>query len=141
VTLVPAVADAAVEKANCRVTSVLASKDEAAERVPAELAFIEEELRADAFAAYKSFKLLEKKDFRLTLDKVADGKLKSGHQFGFKLLGGDDARIKIHASLTSKAGAKLLDTDYTIENNGVILVGGGNHPDGKIIFAIQCKTG
>ncbi len=139
--LMPAVADAAVDKANCRVNSVLASKAEAKPRIPAELEFLREQLENDRFAAYKSFKLLEKKDFKLSLNKLSAGKLKSGHEFGFKLLGGDEKRLQIHASLTSKGGKKLLDTDYAIEDNGLILVGGGNHPDGKIIFAIQCKKG
>lgn len=139
--LLPSVADAAVDKANCRVNSVLASKEEAKPRIPADLEFLREQLENDRFAAYKSFRLLEKKDFKLTLDKESNGKLESGHAFGFKLLGGDDKRLNIHASLHSKGGKKLLDTDYKIENNGIMIVGGGNHPDGKIIFAIQCKKG
>ena len=137
--LLPSVADAAVDKVNCRVTSVLASKAEASERVPGNLKFLKEEFERDEFAAYKSFKLLEKKDFRLTLGKESAGKMKSGHEFGFSLLGGDDKRLKIHASLLSKSGKKLLNTDYTIDDNGILLVAGGKHADGKIIFAIQCK--
>jgi hypothetical protein len=137
--LLPSVADAAVDKANCRVNSVLASKEEAKPRIPANLQFLKEELERDEFAAYKHFKLLEKKDFKLTLNKASGGKMKSGHEFGFRLLGGDDKRLKLHASLLSKSGKKLLNTDYTIDDNGILIVAGGKHADGKIIFAIQCK--
>lgn len=137
--LTPAIADAA-DKADCQVTSVLASKEKKDPRIPKELNFLKEQLENDRFAAYNSFKLLERKPFKLTKGKTSKGKMKSGHEFGFTLLGGDDKRVKIHASLLSKSGKKLLDTDYGIENNGIMIVGGGKHPDGKIIFAIQCKS-
>lgn len=137
--LIPTSAEAS-DKADCQVTSVLASKAQKDPRIPKELNFLKEQLEDDRFAAYKSFKLLEKKSFKLNANKASKGKMKSGHEFAFTLLGGDDKRLKIHASLLSKSGKKLLNTDYSIDNNGIILVGGGKHPDGKIIFAIQCKS-
>jgi hypothetical protein len=136
----PSAAQAAVERANCRVHSILASKDEGSARIPAELQFLAEELEKDQFAAYKTFRLLEKKDFDVRLDAFSEGAMKSGHKFRFKLLGAEDNRLKLNLTLHSRQGKSLLNVDYRIDDNGILMVPGGKHSDGTIIFAVQCKS-
>ena len=59
VTLSSSVAEAAVKKANCRVSSVLASKEESASRIPGELKFLKEQLEDDRLLDRLRVQLLE----------------------------------------------------------------------------------
>jgi hypothetical protein len=138
----PTEARAAVTKAHCQVHAVLASK-EGDGKIPAELEFLRTTLENDEFAAYKGFHLLEKKTVQLKLDQKAELKLKTGHALALTLLGGDDSKLKLHASLSSRDGSKsLLATDYSIENNGLFMIGAGSYSEGalagKLFVAIQC---
>lgn len=138
--LVPAHALAAVEKAACKVHAVHGVR-EGDGSIPAELAFLEDQLRDDQFAAFKSFKLLEAKTLKLELKKPASAALKSGHEIRLELLGSADKRLKLHAMLSDRRGSKpLVSTDYVIESNGVLIVGGPAYQNGKLFFAIQCAA-
>ncbi len=135
-------ARAAVGKADCQVHAVLFSKDGDG-KVPKNLAFLEETLRDDAFAAYKGYHLIDKKTLRLQLDSAAKAAFKSGHKLGLTLRGGDASRLKLHANLTGRDGkGSLLDTEYSIEDNGLLMIAAGRHTsgevEGKLFFAIQC---
>lgn len=138
VTLAPDVALAEIKAAACKVTAFLAHKDGDG-TIPADLKFLEEQLRDDQFAAFKGFRLLETKPLRLGIDKPGLAALKSGYQLKLSLLGEEGAKLKLHANLLAPGrDAPLVDTDYTIDDNGLLLVGGVRHLDGKIFFAIQC---
>jgi len=135
----PAPAEADVSKAQCRVNAVLASK-QGDGKIPENLQFLKKELSSDQFAAFKSFRLLDAKADKLTANKAASQKLKSGHKVGLKLLGGSKDRPKVHVSVNRDGNDKaLVSTDYTIKSAGFLLLAGFKHPDGKVIFAIQCK--
>lgn len=141
---VPTAAHAAVSKAHCQVHEVLLSK-EGDGKVPKELAFLAETLQNDEFAAYKGFYLLERKTLKLDLDRKADAGFATGHKLGLTLLGGEDTKLKLRAELTGRDGSKsLLDTTYSIQNNGQLMIGAGSHTDagrsGKLFFAIQCGS-
>ncbi|HEY8379260.1 MAG TPA: hypothetical protein VIK91_22355 [Nannocystis sp.] len=136
--LVPDVALAEVRSVACKVTAFLASKDGDGS-IPEDLKFLEEQLRDDSFAAFKGFRLLETKALRLGLDKPAHAALKSGFQLKLSLLGEESSKLRLHANLLApNRQAPLVDTDYTIDDNGLLLVGGVRHEGGKIFFAIQC---
>lgn len=137
--LVPDVAHAAeVQAVACKVTAFLAQKDGDG-NIPAELKFLEEQLHDDQFAAFKGFRLLETKSLRLAIDKPGLAALKSGFQLKLSLLGEANSKLKLHANLLAPGrDAPLVDTDYAIDNNGLLLVGGVRHLEGKIFFAIQC---
>lgn len=136
--LVPAVAHAEVRTVACKVTAVLVQKDGDG-TIPADLKFLEEQLRDDSFAAFKGFRLLETKSLRLTIDKPGLAALKSGFQLKLSLLGEANSKLKLHANLLAPGrDAPLVDTDYAIDDNGLLLVGGVRHLEGKIFFAIQC---
>ena len=138
---VPGEARAEVKKAACKVYAVAASKDAAKQRIPKELEVISSQLQDDQFAAFRSFRLLEDKTLRIAPNAPGKAKLKSGHGIALDLLGGDDKRLKLHATLTGRDGSsKLVSTDYTIENNGVLMIGGVAHEGGKLFFAIQCAA-
>ena len=137
----PALAQAGDEakSASCRVNAVLARKDGAG-GIPTELNFLKKELSSDQFAAYKSFKLLDAKDYGLKLEKLESKSVDSGHKVGLKLLGGELARPRVQVVVEGKNRDRpLVSADYTIKSNGFLLLAGFKHPDGKIIFAIQCK--
>lgn len=134
-------ADAA-DKANCRVHAVLASK-EGDGKLPKELKFLEKTLQADEFAAYKSFHLLEKKELKLKLDKPSEISFKSGHKMGLTLLAVEDKTLKYHLTLYGRDGTtSLIDTDYSIEDHGLIMTGVGKHEEGdisgRLFLAVQC---
>lgn len=138
---VPGVADAAT-KANCEVNAVLLSKDGDG-TIPPELEFLKSTLQNDEFAAYKGFHLVERKALKLVLDTKAESTFASGHRVGLTLLGGDANRLKLHADLSSRDATKsLVSTDYSIDNNGLFMIGVGSHSTathtGKLFFAIQC---
>lgn len=134
---------AAVSKASCQATAVLLSK-EGDGSIPAELEFLKSTLQNDEFAAYKGFHLLERKAMKLAKDVKSEAAFASGHRMGLTLLGSDDNnRLKLHADLSSRDASKsLLSMDYSIENEGLVMIGAGSHTDatrtGKLFFAIQC---
>ena len=130
---------AEVKSAACKVTAFLASKDGDGS-IPADLKFLEEQLHDDQFAAFKGFRLLESKTLKLGLDKAAVAALQSGFNLRLSLLGEEATKLKLHANLTAAGRDKpLVDTAYKIDNNGLLLVGGVRHLDGKVFFAIHCR--
>jgi hypothetical protein len=142
VATLPVIAQAEVKKARCDVHAVLAAKDGDGS-IPANLKFLEARLREDDFAAYKSFQLVEKKSAKATLEKAAEFAFSSGNRLTLGLLGSEDTRLKLRASLFSSDGEKkLLSTDYSIVDGGVLMLGGVEHTEkdvtGKLFFAVQC---
>lgn len=131
-----------VQQAKCQVHAVLASKDGDGS-IPSELKFLEEQLKDDAFAAYKGFRLIEQKALKLQRSKASEVSFSSGNRLALSLLDNDDKRLKLHASLSSRDGAKdLLNTDYSIEDRGLLMIQAGSYSHkgatGKLFFAIQC---
>lgn len=135
--IAPTDAHAEVTSSTCQIHAVLATKTGDG-TVPAELDFLAEQLRSDEFAAFKSFKLLESKTLKLNLGEPGVATMRTGQQLKLQLLGADALKLQLHATLI--AGDRVLvDTDYKIESNGILLIGGVRHPDGKIFFAIRCR--
>ncbi len=131
---------AEVKSAACKVTAFLASKDGDGS-IPADLEFLKEQLQDDQFAAFKGFRLLESRTLKLGLDKPAVAALQSGFNLRLSLLGEESTKLKLHANLTAPARDKpLVDTAYKIDNNGLLLVGGVRHLEGKVFFAIHCRA-
>jgi hypothetical protein len=136
--LTPAEVLAEVKAAACKVSTFLATKDGDGS-IPVELKFLEEQLRDDQFAAFKGFRLLEAKTLKLGLEKPSVAALQ-GFQLRLSLLGEEETKLKLHANLIAPGRDKpLVDTAYKIDNNGLLLVGGVRHLDGKVFFAIQCR--
>lgn len=136
--LAPAQAQAEATSATCEIHTVLAMKT--GDGIPDELGFLAGQLRDDQFAAFKSFRLLESKSLKLKLGETGAATMTSGHQLKLQLLDAESSKLKLHAVLAS--GEKVLvDTDYRIESNGILLIGGVRHPDGKVFFAIRCRGG
>jgi hypothetical protein len=138
----PASAASAVQKSDCQIHAVLASR-EGDGKVPKNLEFLRETLDDDAFAAYKGFHLIDKKTMKVALDKATESAFKSGHKLRLTLLGGDDGRLKFRADLTGRDGkTTLIGTDYSIEDNGLLMIQAGRYTSGeitgKLFFAIQC---
>lgn len=136
---------AEVKEAKCQVHAVLASK-EGDVGIPEKLRFLEAQLKDDEFAAYKSFYLVEQKALSVKLDASSEVTLTTGNRLGLSLLGNDDTRLKLRASLSSRDGSKsLLSTDYSMEDGGVLMIRAGSHTfegiEGKLFVAIQCARG
>ncbi|MCA9720616.1 MAG: hypothetical protein H6713_26270 [Myxococcales bacterium] len=140
----PAVASAAeAETAKCQVHSVLALKTGDGS-IPDDLKFLADQLSADQFAAYKSFRLLETKQFKLELNKPAVAAMKSGHKLTLEFLGSEPEtkKLRLRANLTSRTGeGSLVDTRLQFPSGGLLWVGGVRHDDGKLFFAIHCVQG
>lgn len=139
VSMIPVEASAVEIKAACKVTAFLATKDGDG-TIPADLQFLEEQLRDESFAAFKGFRLLEGKTLKLDLGKPSTAELQSGFKLKLSLLGEEDTKLKLHANLMTAGREKpLVDTAYKIDDNGLLLVGGVRHLDGKVFFAIHCR--
>jgi hypothetical protein len=133
---------AAVKEANCQVHAVLASRKDGG-GIPEKLRFLEAQLKDDEFAAYKSFHLIDQKALTVKLDVASEMTLTTGNRLGLSLLGNDDTRLKLRASLSSRDGSKsLLSTDYSMEDAGVLMIRAGSYTyegiEGKLFVAIQC---
>jgi opacity protein-like surface antigen len=133
---------AEVKEATCQVHAVLASK-EGEGGIPDKLRFLEAQLNDDEFAAYKSFHLIEQKALSIKLGVDAGVTLTTGNRLGLSLLGNDDTRLKLRATLSSRDGSKsLLSTDYSMEDAGVLMIRAGSYAhegiQGKLFVAIQC---
>ena len=56
------------------------------------------------------------------------------------MLGEEETKLNLHANLSAPGRDKpLVNTAYKIVNNGLLLVGGVRHLDGKVFFAIHCR--
>ena len=126
----------------CKVHAVLASK-EGDGTIPKNLQFMKEWLTDEPYDRYKSFHLLGEKKVEVALEKPAKAKFKTGHKMKLSLLGGDEKKLKLHLDLTYRDGEKsLVAMDYSIEDNGLFFVQGGEHKSGevtgRIFWAIQC---
>lgn len=131
-----------VQEAKCQAFAVHLSKTGDGV-IPKELRFLEAQLSADEFAIYKGYALVDQKTLNLKRDKASEVKFSSGNRLGLSLLGNDDKRLKLHASLSSRDGSKnLLNADYSIEDGGTLMIGAGAYShggkDGKLFFAIRC---
>ena len=94
--MAPAPARAAeLQRAECRVPAVLASKAGAPERV-GNLSFLRGELSSGQFADFKSFRLLGSTDYTLTLGNTVTRDAAAGHRVGLGLQGGSRAEPSLH---------------------------------------------
>ncbi len=130
------------EKAVCKVHAVLASK-EGDGKIPKNLEFMKEWLTDEPYDRYKSFHLLGSKKVELKVSQATEAEFKTGHKMKLSLLGGDEKKLRLHLDLTHRDGKKnLVAMDYSIEDNGLFFVQGGEHKSGevtgRIFWAIQC---
>jgi hypothetical protein len=134
--LSPSVAEAAVTEATCRIHAVEARQDGDG-TIPANLEFLADQLQAPEFARYKSFVLLDAKDYKLELGKVVDQKFKSGHNLQLSLIGGELDKLELHANLM-RGSKSLVEMTFLVGSNQIMLVP-VRRGDQMIIFAYQCK--
>ena len=128
-----------VQRAKCDLHAVHLTK-QGDGSIPPELSFIERELRDDQFAAYKGFRLLERKELNIVRSKPAKAAFRTGHTLGLTLMGGDAKRLRIRAALSNRSGDRdLVRTTYAIDDGGVFLLGGPSYNGGKLLFAIRCR--
>lgn len=133
---------AAPKAGNCQVYEVLASK-EGDGKIPKNLEFMKDWLTDEPYDRYKAFRLIDKKSFKIKLGEESGVKFKTGHKMKLKLLGGDEKQLKYHLFLTQADGKKkLVGMDYSIEDNGLFFVQGGEHTFegkvGKVLWATHC---
>ncbi|MEE9385941.1 MAG: hypothetical protein V3V08_21225 [Nannocystaceae bacterium] len=135
-----AASDAVAASATCRVMSIMARK-EGGGKIPASLELLRTQLRSDQFAAYRSFELLEERRIVLRDGKGGFAQMKIGYDVKLNLLGRDASRLKLHLRLIAKGSAKpLLDADYSVLDNGMLLVVAGMRDRGRALFAFQCRA-
>ena len=131
----PDIAEAA-DKATCRIHAIEA-KEQGDGKIPAELDFMADELKAPAFRIYKGFKLLDVQDFKLEIGKVEDNKFKSGHNLELSLLSKRGGKLELHTKLM-RSDAVLVDMDFGMQSNQFVLIP-VTRDDTAVIFAYQCK--
>jgi hypothetical protein len=136
VLLSPALAEASVTSASCRVHAVEASA-EGDGAIPQDLQFLAEQLQAPEFARYKGFRLVEAKDFKLEVGQTVDQKFKSGHNLKLSLLGGEQDKLELRTELL-RGGQSVVKMDMLLKFAQVVLIP-VRRGDQAIIFAYQCK--
>ncbi len=135
--LSPTVANAGVTAASCRIHAVEATT-QGDGTIPAELQFLAENLQAPEFAAYKGFRLLESKDFKLEVGAEVDQKFKSGHNVTLRLLGGERDKLDLHTEIL-RGGASVFQMDFLMKVASIVLIP-VRRGDQATIFAYQCKS-
>jgi hypothetical protein len=134
--LSPSVVEARVTEATCRIHAVEARQDGDG-TIPENLAFLADQLQAPEFSRYKSFVLLDAKDFKLQVGEIIDQKFKSGHNLELSLRGGELDKLELHTNL--KRGSKsLVDMTFVVGSNQIMLIP-VRRGEQAIIFAYQCK--
>ena len=133
----PSIADAAITTASCRIHAVEVSP-EGDGTIPAELDFLRDQLQAPEFARYKSFVLLDAKDFKLEVGKPLEHKFKTGHGVNLSLLGGEADKLELHTELT-RNGTSLVNMDFSLRSKQIMLIP-VRRGDSAVIFAYQCKS-
>jgi hypothetical protein len=132
----------AAKEAQCNVHAVLAVK-EGDGTIPADLKFLEAQLRDDQFAVYKKFVLLETKSAKVALDKAAKLEFTSGNSLTLGLVGSDDTRLKLKLELSNRDNSKsLLNAAVSATDAAAIIIDADAYTQGgtagKLLFAIQC---
>jgi hypothetical protein len=135
--LSPAVANAGVTSASCRIHAVEATP-EGDGTIPEDLQFLAELLQAPEFARFKGFRLLEVKDFKLELSSVVDQKFKSGHNVKLSLLGDEEDKLELHTEIM-RGGTSVFKMDMALKAAQVVLIP-VRRGDQATIFAYQCKA-
>ncbi len=133
--LAPSVAEAAVTKAACRVHAVEAL-EEGDGTIPAELAFMADQLEAPEFGRYRSYNLIGVKSFELELDREIEQKFKSGHSVKLTLLGGEKGKLELDTKLL-RGSTTLVDLQFAVGSQLVLIP--VRRGDSMVIFAYQCK--
>jgi hypothetical protein len=142
VTLDPATAQAEVGKATCKFSAVLLAK-EGDGKIPKELEFLRSFLESEQFEIYKSYRLVDQKTLKLKIEAASEASFKTGHKLKLSLLGGDAKKLKLRAELSTRdASASLVNTEFSIEDDGLFMFNVGKFEDdkgsGSLMFVSQC---
>lgn len=132
----PAVAEASVTTAQCRIYAVEA-RAEGDGSIPAELSFLADHLKVAPFSAYKSFRLIQFLDYKLEVGTVVDKKFKSGHNVRLELRGGDNGKLELHTQLMRNKKS-LVSVDFSLQKQVMLIP--VSRGDQTVIFAYQCKS-
>jgi hypothetical protein len=134
--LSPAVANASVTEASCRIHAVEATP-EGDGTIPADLQFLADYLKAPEFAYYKGFRLIDVRDYKLELGTVVDQKFKSGHNVTLSLLGSQDEKLELRTEIM-RGGTSVVKMDMVMKAAQIMLIP-VRRGDSATIFAYQCK--
>ncbi|MFO7563473.1 MAG: hypothetical protein R6X02_12580 [Enhygromyxa sp.] len=135
--LSPAVAEAGVTSASCRIHAVEATP-EGDGTIPKDLEFLSDQLQAPEFARYKGFRLIDVKDYKLDAGTAVEKKFKSGHVVKLSLLGGEQDKLDLHTEILRGAGS-VASLDFLLKVAQLMLIP-VRRGDQAIIFAYQCKN-
>ena len=135
--LSPAVAEANVTSASCRIHAVEATPDGDG-TIPKDLEFLSDQLQAPEFARYKGFRLVEVKDFKLEVGSAVEKKFKSGHIVKLSLLGGEQDKLDLHTEIL-RGASSVTSLDFALKVAQLMLIP-VRRGDQAIIFAYQCKS-
>lgn len=133
----PAVAEAGVTSASCRIHVVEATPDGDG-KIPEDLQFLADQLQAPEFARYKGFRLIDVKDYKLDVGTPVDKKFKSGHNVKLSLLGGEKDKLELRTELL-RGGSTVVTLDFMLKVAQVVLIP-VRRGDQATIFAYQCKS-
>lgn len=135
--LSPAVANADVTAASCRIHAIEATL-EGDGTIPAELEFMADQLKTGAFAQFKGIRLMESQDYKLAVGTAVDKKFKSGHNVKLGLLGGEQDKLELQTEIL-RGGTSVFKLDWAMKIAGLMLIP-VSRGDQTIIFAFQCKA-
>lgn len=131
------------QAAQCELNAVLASK-QGDGSIPKNLEFMRSWLTGPLYSHYKSFVLLDKKSMSLRGKGPQEVRLTTGNTLKLRLLGVSKEKLKLKLELSTRTGAdkKLVTTDYTIPDNALFFVQGGEYKSGDVtgalVLTVQC---
>lgn len=135
--LSPSVANAAMTEAECRIYAVEATQDGDG-KIPADLEFLSDQLKAPEFARYTRVRLMEFKDYKLQAGKIVDHKFKSGHNVKLTLVGGENGKIELKTELL-RANTSVVKINFLVKVAQFVMIP-VRRGDQAVIFAYQCKA-
>lgn len=124
----------------CELWAVHASKRKAKQRIPADLSSLRPELSDDQFAAFSSFRLLERKNLSSRMNHSSEQSFRAGYQMKLRLVQTQGNRLKVRVQLNRGPSSGLVNLDYWMNSGSLLMLVGGNYEDGKIVFATRCRA-
>lgn len=115
-------------------------KNEPKNEIDGQLAFLQHQLQQPPLSSF-GFKLLSKHDMVIKKSSPAAFPVPGDHEGVLSYQGWTEGpKRRVRVRLTLKDGsARLLDTNYLIDNGGTILHGGIKHGEGILFLAITCR--
>jgi hypothetical protein len=137
-------AQAADAPTRCMVRLIHALRD--GEGIDPQIVKLRPYLQKDAFASFKRFVLLDKREFALQPKLAERLPLPNGKEASLtylEMVDRNDGKRRLRMRLeivTPGQAQRLLDTTFLLEDGGVVMQAGQKHDSGQLILGVSCAA-